>query len=159
MSDTNLFLDFWAKSIKFDSESGGWWVVVGCFFCKTAGRRSVACSLAHSHSSIALCSFTASSFFFLLSSFRFLLLFCCFFVAFSSLIFMRPACRFVSSGRVGSGRHLKASELRALLVPFHSIFTGLRIQYSTSYFRSAGLGWEKQESNKARKQQTASSKK
>ena len=33
----------------------------------------------------------------------------------------------VGSGRVGSGGHLKASELRALLVPFHSIFTGLRI--------------------------------
>ena len=32
----------------------------------------------------------------------------------------------VGSGRVGSGGHLKASELRALLVPFHSIFTGLR---------------------------------
>jgi len=74
VSDTNLFLDFWAKSIKFDSESGGWWVVVGCFFVSFAKRQAVARSLARSlirtHRSLCVA--------FLL----FFLFFCCFFVAF-----------------------------------------------------------------------------
>ena len=84
---------------------GGWWWVVS--FAK---RQAVARSLARS---------------FALSD-RSVLLFCCFFcffVAFLSFFYEARMTFYI----IGSGGHLKASELRALLVPFHSIFTGLRI--------------------------------